>query len=243
MKTSSFILAALLATLPVIGQDHKNQWQGREEFNLFDSANKEQNPTTKLRILNHWKLDYPNSDFKVDRQETIMDTYKALDNADKMLNAAIELIGLDKRNVKGLYWVCLLTVSTQDKSSEALDIADYAANGLFAAIPGFFAANKPSTTSDDDWKKTRTNMEIIGHRTLGWTAMQRGKIEIAEKEFSTVLQNNLNDTDVSLWEHKIQATIAECHDVYKKTIDKKTSDLTVREEELIHSCKALEVYN
>ena len=42
-------------------------------------------------------------------------------------------------------------------------------------------------------------METVAHRTLGWTAMQRGQNEVAEKEFMTVLQNNPNDAEVSLW--------------------------------------------
>ena len=183
-----------------MAQDQKKQWKDRAEYDLFDSANKEQNANTKLQILNNWKQKYPASDFKVDRQETIMTTYQAMGNAKEMLNAAKELVSLDAKNVKGLYWINLLTVSLQDKSPEALDAGDSAAKGLLDAIPVFFdPAKKPATTSDDVWKKSRTDMETIGHRTLGWTAMQRGQNEVAEKEFMTVLQNNPNDAEASLW--------------------------------------------
>jgi hypothetical protein len=121
-------------------------------------------------------------------------------NAKEMLNAAKELVSLDAKSVKGLYWINLLTVSLQDKSPEALDAGDSAAKGLLDAIPVFFdPANKPATTSDDVWKKSRTDMETIAHRTLGWTAMQRGQNEVAEKEFLTVVQNNPNDAEASLW--------------------------------------------
>jgi|ERR1039458_6547365 hypothetical protein len=189
-----------LATLAVVAQDQKKQWKDRAEYDLFDSANKEQNANTKLQILNNWKQKYPASDFKVDRQETIMTTYQAMGNAKEMLNAAKELVSLDAKNVKGLYWINLLTVSLQDKSPEALETGDNAAKGLLDAIPVFFdPAKKPATTSDDDWKKSRLDMETIGHRTLGWTAMQRSQNEVAEKEFLTVLQNNPNDAEASLW--------------------------------------------
>lgn len=189
-----------LATLSVVAQDQKKQWKDRAEYDLFDSASKEQNANTKLQILNNWKQKYPASDFKADRQELIMTAYQALGNAKEMINAAKELVALDPKNVKGLYWVNLLTVSLQDKSPEALDAGDNAAKGLLEAIPVFFdPAKKPATTSDDDWKKSRTDMETIAHRTMGWCAMQRGQNETAEKEFLTVLQNNPNDAEASLW--------------------------------------------
>ena len=128
-----------------MAQDQKKQWKDRAEYDLFDSANKEQNANTKLQILNNWKQKYPASDFKVDRQETIMTTYQAMGNAKEMLNAAKELVSLDAKNVKGLYWINLLTVSLQDKSPEALDAGDSAAKGLLDAIPVFFdpAKNRP----------------------------------------------------------------------------------------------------
>jgi hypothetical protein len=199
-RVIAVIALGSLATLAVVAQDQKKQWKDRAEYDLFDSANKEQNANTKLQILNNWKQKYPASDFKVDRQETIMTTYQAMGNAKEMLNAAKELVSLDAKSVKGLYWINLLTVSLQDKSPEALDAGDSAAKGLLDAIPVFFdPANKPATTSDDVWKKSRTDMETIGHRTLGWTAMQRGQNEAAEKEFLTVLQNNPNDAEASLW--------------------------------------------
>jgi len=199
-RVIAVIALGSLATLAVVAQDQKKNWKDRAEYDLFDSANKEKNPTTKLQILNNWKQKYPASDFKVDRQETIMETYKDAGNAKEMLNAAKDLVALDAKNIKGLYWLNLLTVSLQDKSPEALDAGDKAAQGLLAAIPEFFdPAKKPATTSDDVWKKSRTDMETIGHRTLGWTAMQRGQNEVAEKEFLTVLQNNPNDAEASLW--------------------------------------------
>jgi hypothetical protein len=199
-RVIAVIALGSLATLAVVAQDQKKQWKDRAEYDLFDSANKEQNANTKLQILNNWKQKYPASDFKVDRQETIMTTYQAMGNAKEMLNAAKELVSLDAKSVKGLYWINLLTVSLQDKSPEALDAGDNAAKGLLDAIPVFFdPANKPATTSDDVWKKSRTDMETIAHRTLGWTAMQRGQNEVAEKEFLTVVQNNPNDAEASLW--------------------------------------------
>jgi len=133
-----------------VAQDQKKQWKDRAEYDLFDSANKEQNANTKLQILNNWKQKYPASDFKVDRQETIMTTYQAMGNAKEMLNAAKELVSLDAKSVKGLYWINLLTVSLQDKSPEALDAGDSAPRDcstpyLFSLTPRTNRPRLPTT--------------------------------------------------------------------------------------------------
>ncbi len=199
----AFAVVALgsLATLAVAAQDQKKQeWKDRAEYDLNDSIRKEQNPTTKLQLLKTWKEKYPTSDFKVDRQLQVMDAYRALGNGKEMLAAAKEVIDLDPKNVQGYYWANLLTVSLLDKSPEALAAGEKYAKGLIEAAPDFFdPAKKPPAVAEDAWKKERSNMETIGHRTLGWVALQKKQNEDAEKEFVTVLQGNPNDAEVSLW--------------------------------------------
>jgi tetratricopeptide (TPR) repeat protein len=206
----AFAVIALgsLATLAVVAQApaqdpakaQTKQWKDRAEFDLFDSASKEQNPTTKLQLLKTYKEKYPNSDFKVERQLQVMDAYRQLGNGKEMLAAAKEVIDLDPKNIQGLYWANLLTISLIDKSPEALAAGEQYAKGLLAAIPEFFdASKKPATVADDAWKKERTNMETVAHRTLGWVALQKKQNEEAEKEFLTVLQSNPNDAEVSYW--------------------------------------------
>jgi tetratricopeptide (TPR) repeat protein len=210
----AFAVVALgsLATLAVVAQApaqdaakapaqaQAKQWKDRAEFDLFDSASKEQNPTTKLQLLKTYKEKYPNSDFKVERQLQVMDAYRQLGNGKEMLNAAKELIDLDPKNIQGLYWANLLTISLQDKSPEALAAGEKYAKGLLEAIPDFFdASKKPAAVADDAWKKEKANMDKLAHRTLGWIDMQRKANEDAEKEFTTVLQIDPTDAEVSSW--------------------------------------------
>lgn len=208
----AFALAALgsFATLAVVAQApaqdaakapaQAKQWKDRAEYDLSDSIVKEQNPTTKLQLLKTWKEKYPASDFKVDRQAQVMDAYRALGNGKEMMNAAKELIDLDPKNIQGLYWANLLTISLQDKSPEALAAGEKFAKGLIDAAPAFFdISKKPASVAEDAWKKEQANMDMTAHRTLGWVAMQRKQNEDAEKEFLTVLQANPNDAEVSSW--------------------------------------------
>lgn len=181
-------------------QAQAKQWKDRAEYDLADSIAKEQNATTKLQLLETWKQKYPASDFKIDRQAQVMDAYRALQNGKEMLNAAKELINLDPKNIQGLYWANLLTISLQDKSPEALAAGDQFAKGLLDAAPAFFdISKKPAQITEDAWKKERSNMDKFAHRTLGWVAMQRKQNEDAEKEFTTVLTLDPNDAEVSSW--------------------------------------------
>jgi hypothetical protein len=210
----AFAVVALgsLATLAVVAQApaqdaakapaqaQAKQWKDRAEFDLFDSASKEQNPTTKLQLLKTYKEKYPNSDFKVERQLQVMDAYRQLGNGKEMLNAAKELVDLDPKNIQGLYWGNLLTISLQDKSPEALAGGEKFAKGLTEAIPDFFdVSKKPAAVAEDAWKKERSNMESLTHRTLGWIAMQRKQNEEAEKELTLRLQSDPNDAEASYW--------------------------------------------
>jgi hypothetical protein len=210
----AFAVIALgsLATLAVVAQapaqdaakapaqPQAKQWKDRAEYDLSDSILKEQNATTKLQLLKTWKEKYPTSDFKVDRQLQIMDAYRQLANGKEMLGAAKEVIDLDPKNIQGLYWANLLTISLQDKSPEALASGEKFAKALLDAAPGFFdMSKKPEKIADDAWKKEESNMEKFAHRTLGWVDMQRKANEDAEKELTTVLQLDPNDAEASSW--------------------------------------------
>ena len=207
-RAYALIALGSLATLAVVAQGQQpaaapaqqKQWKDRAEYDLSDSITKEQNATTKLQLLNTWKQKYPASDFKIERQAQVMDAYRALGNGKEMLNAAKELIDLDPKNIQGLYWANLLTVSLQDKSPEALAAGEKYAKGLLDAAPAFFdISKKPAQIAEDAWKKEAANMDMTAHRTLGWIAMQRKQNEEAEKEFETVLKANPNDAEVSYW--------------------------------------------
>lgn len=199
-RAFALIAVGSLATIAALAQGQQKQWKDRAEYDLADSIAKEQNPTTKLQLLDTWKQKYPASDFKVDRQTQVMDAYRALGKGKEMLDAAKDLIVLDPKNIQGLYWANLLTVSLQDKSVEALGAGEQYAKGLLDAAPVFYdPSKKPEKVPEDAWKKEKAMMDKVAHRTLGWVAMQRKQNEDAEKEFTTALQIDPNDAEVSSW--------------------------------------------
>ncbi|HEY1205483.1 MAG: hypothetical protein ABSH46_05825 [Bryobacteraceae bacterium] len=167
-------------------------WKDRAEYDLYQNALAEKDPQKKLDLLNQWKDKYPETDFKEMRLEALIDAYQALKQPDKMLAASKDLLGLNPKNLKALYWIALLTVPSQT-SPDALDLAQKAANGLLSA-------EKPAQVTDEQvWKQTQSQMAIIGHRTLGWVAYQRKDQATAETEFKAELQANPADSQAVYW--------------------------------------------
>jgi len=185
--------------LGLAGQAQKN-WKDRAEYDLYESITKEQNPTTKLGLLHSWKEKYPASEYKDMRAALIMDTYRRLGKGKEMMEAAKEVVSLDPKNLSGLYWMNLLTISLKDTSPAALDQGDKAAKDLLASLDETFApAKKPAQVTEEAWKKSRSDAEKTAYRTLGWTAMQRNQYAEAEQDFLKALAIDPGDGEVSSW--------------------------------------------
>jgi len=199
-RTLAVIAVISICGLVALAQSKEPQWKDRAEYDLFESIQKEQNANTKLGLLQSWKEKYPQSEFKAARHQLMVTTYQQLGRAKEMFAAAKEMVADDPKSFFGLYWLNLLTISMNDTSAAALDEGEKAAKGLLAALDDTFsAAKKPAATSEDAWKKERSNMEALGNRTLGWVAMNRNNNEEAENYFLKVLALTPNDATVSSW--------------------------------------------
>jgi tetratricopeptide (TPR) repeat protein len=167
------------------------QWKDRAEYDLVQSALKETNPQKKLELLNQWKEKYPETDFKEMRLEAYIDTYQALNQRDKMFDTAKELLALNPKSLKALYWISVLSVPGQT-SPEGLDLAQKAANGLLDA-------EKPAQVPQAQWDQSQAQMAVVAHRTLGWVAMQRKDYANAQKEFTAELKAHPGDSEAVYW--------------------------------------------
>jgi hypothetical protein len=168
-------------------------WKDRAEYDLVQSALAEKDPQKRLDLLTQWKDKYPETDFKEMRVEAFLAAYQGLNQTDKVLATAKDLMDMDPKNVQALYWVALLTVSTQQTSPAGLDLGQKAANGLLTA-------EKPAQVTDEAaWEKSKAQMVILGHRTLGWIANQRKDYPTAETELLAELKLNPGDSEAAYW--------------------------------------------
>lgn len=173
----------------------KKEVKDRAEYDLFMSVTKETNDAKRLEFLNTWNTKYPDSAFKAERLQYYLNTYKNLNNGAKMLETAKEITALDPKNLMGLYWQTVLTVSLANSAPDALDAGEKAANSLLANLD----ASKPANVPEETWKKDKLGLESMAHTTLGWVAMQRKNGEAAEKSFTTALEANPANAQVAYW--------------------------------------------
>ncbi len=194
------IAATSLFGLTLWGQAAQPQWKDRAEYDLVESIKKEQNPQTRLGLLQSWQEKYPASDFKDGRYELLVTTYQQLGKAKEMLDTSKQWVAFNPKAVTGWVWINLLTISMNDTSPAALDQGANAGKSLLGIMDDTFSpARKPQQLSDEDWKKQHTSTEYIAYRTLGWVDLQRQKYEDADKNFIEALKRNPADAQASFW--------------------------------------------
>ena len=162
------------------------------EYDLFNGVTKEADPAKKVALLNTWKEKYPESDYKLERLVMLIQTYSALQQWPNVINAAKEALTVDPKDITSLYWITFLTPNLGSASADVLATGEKAANSLLAA-------EKPATAKDEDWPNVKKSFDILGHKTLGWIAMQRKANPAAEQEFMKGLKLDPNQAEVSYW--------------------------------------------
>lgn len=205
VKSSRVFLALVLASAVSVtawGQQQAPQknYKDRAEYDLLSSILKETNANQKLTLLNQWKQKYPETEFKEERLQLYLDTYRSLNQGAKVLETAKEMVAQNPQSGPGLLWINLMTVSLNDTSPDALNTGEQAARSLLANLDTIFAAEKkPAQMNDEQWKKEKTNVHAIAQTTLGWVAWQRKNFEVAEQEFTKSLELNPANGQVSYW--------------------------------------------
>jgi hypothetical protein len=199
VRTWKVVTAITLSAVLGIGaawcQAPKKEVKDRAEYDLFMSVTKETSDAKRLEYLNTWKEKYPDSAFKAERLQYFLNTYKNLNNGAKMLETAKEISALDPKNLMGLYWQTVLTVSLANSAPDALDAGEKAAKSLIANLD----ASKPANVPEETWKKDKLGLEAVAHTTIGWVAMQRKDGEAAEKGFAASLEANPANAQVDYW--------------------------------------------
>ncbi len=180
------------ASSPTAPAEKKKNYKDQQEYTLFDSVTKATDATKKLALLNTWKEKYPDSDFKLDRLQLFLTTYQQLGQPAKMIDTAKEILAVDPKDLQALYWITFLTPTIGNNSTDALDTAEKAANGLLAA-------EKPANVKDEDWTKAKSQTDAAAYTTLGWVAMQRKNNDVAEQTFKKALAINPNAGQLSYW--------------------------------------------
>ncbi len=176
------------------------QWKDRAEYDLAQATVKEQDPARRLALLNSWKEKYPTTDFSQMRNSVFIQTYDALHQPDKVMQAGKEALQANPRDFTALYLTALNVQLLRKPSRDDLAAGQKAATGILANLDSFFATSqKPPDTSDEVWVQARIHAEALAHTAGGWVALQKKDDETAAKEFTKVLQIAPNASPASGW--------------------------------------------
>ena len=130
--------------------------QNPAEFNAYQTAVTQSNPSAKAEALESFLRAYPESVAKKAVLDALIDTYQSLNEPDKALSAASRLLDVDPTNMKAIFISVYIRKNQCNQSvnpSTGLskdpqvcdDAADLAQKGLALA--------KPAGTSDSDWAR------------------------------------------------------------------------------------------
>ncbi len=179
------VAGAAFAQTPAKEKKVKDQ----AEYDLYKSATTTTDAAKRLGILDSWKEKYPDSDFKQERLLIYLTTYQALNQPAKMVETAKQILTLDPKEVKALYWLTVLT-ETQPPTPDSLATGEKAAQGLLSA-------EKPAAVDAAAWEKMKTSMLATAHKTLGFIAVQRKQPDVAEQEYRKALEADPTNASVS----------------------------------------------
>jgi len=188
LKTA--FLVVMSVAVPAAGQN----WTNRGEYDRVLEIKAEATPAKRVALLDQWKKEYPKTELRQARWELYLSTYQTLGSWDGMLAVAHEMATDAPTAPVGLYWIALLTPSSQERSPDVLTRAEKASRQLLTGLD-----KKPEAVTLGDWQKQRTHTEVVAHRALGWIEWQRGSYPAAEQEFTTCLEKDPANAEISAW--------------------------------------------
>jgi tetratricopeptide (TPR) repeat protein len=146
---SVMALASLsLVFAPVLRAQDSITIKDPAEFNSYQTASQQSDPTAKAAALESFLETYPQSVVKAAVLDQLVDTYQGLGDTDKTLSAASRLLQADPNNLKAIFISVFIKKGQCAKTQDAQacdDAAALAQRGLVAP--------KSADTSDAEWRK------------------------------------------------------------------------------------------
>lgn len=143
--------------------------------------------------LTNWVQKYPESDWKNERPLYFLQAYNGLNQKDKALEYAAQLLATDvpaaikdPSDVLKVYlYASTSAIGIQNATPQQLATGDKGAHALLAYIPTYFtAANKPAGATDAVWASTRKSLEDIGSQAELYVATYAGDQANAKKDWA-----------------------------------------------------------
>jgi hypothetical protein len=157
------------------------------EYDIFNQTIKDaSNPAQQIKDLDTWTQKYPDSDYKDDRLYYYIQAYNLTNQPGKVLDIGMQLMARDLKQVfkdpksgpqQVLTVLYLMSVNTLKPgvTPEQLAGGEKAARALGDYVGEYFtAANKPASSSDAEWAKTKGDVAGLSKAVLMNLAQRPG---------------------------------------------------------------------
>jgi hypothetical protein len=174
MKKIVFATVMALASLslvvpPTLRAQDQITIKDPAEFNSYQMAITQTDPKAKAEALESFLKTYPQSVVKATVLDMLMDTYQALREPDKTLDAASKLLQIDPNNMKALFisvyikkLQCARTIAPKTGKSTDPETCD---DGAALATKGL-AVPKPAGVTDEAWKQQTALSYPVFHAAI-----------------------------------------------------------------------------
>jgi hypothetical protein len=164
--------------------------QDPAEFNAYQNAITQTDPSQKAAALEGFLQAYPQSVVKKAVLDQLIDCYNQLNQPPKVIDAATRLLQVDPNNMKAIfasvYWKKQLCASTLDASGVATD-AQTCDDAAVLAQKGL-TAPKPAAMADGDWSKLTSAAYPAFHSAIAFDdAVSKKDFAGAIKEYTAEL--------------------------------------------------------
>jgi hypothetical protein len=198
---TAFTLTLVLAAQDK-AQDKKQEWKDRAEYDLYETAQKDANATTRLATLEKWKQQYPDSAFAEGRRDMILTTYQNLNQARQVIDLSKEILQDKPNNFHAISAILSAVQTLKPPTGADLDLAEKTANYLYDHLDDVYAAaNKPEGATDAQWAQAKAGSRPFAIQTIKWvidTHKDQSKDNAAaEEQLTKLLQKDPNQTSVA----------------------------------------------
>jgi hypothetical protein len=178
--------------------DKKKDWKSTDEYNLYDAAQKDTNPVTRVEKLDKWKAQFADTDFGPERMQMYLVAYEQANNARAAFDTANALLKTNPNHPKALPAIMFYVRQLKPAQPADLDLAEQTAYYVWDNMDKIYAAgSKPEGEKDDEWAKEKTDMRPFPMATLIFVIDARKDNNRAIADYSKILQKDPSQAAVS----------------------------------------------
>ena len=184
------------------GQEAGKQPYTMAEYNAYQAAQAEKNPTQQIKMLDDFVSKYPNSALLVYIYPLYYNAYSQLKNWPKVMEYSDKLIALGDKaeppiRYQAYYARAFAYSNLPQTSPEVQNQAPKACEAAKAGLKTLGELKKPDAMSEEDFNKQKQQPAILFNYTLAQCSMIQKDFQTAIASYKAVLEKNPDDAITS----------------------------------------------